>query len=347
MKRFEGKNLEEALDSAAAALGVERFQVKYNVVSEKRGFLGGVKRVVIEASVRSEADPVPVEPERRPREKAAAAPARTTVADENRREKPKAPERRPKRPKKESRAIGSPTPDEDEREWVTIGEREEEETAAPVRGEKKQGGGKRQRGRRKKGPRNDEREKTPRTGEEQPPAPEIEVVVPDQAARGENEEKVATWFTRVFELAGFDLVVRTSEGEETLDVTLYGRDIALLRQNGGELLDSLQVLANKALAAREMEKRIELDVEAFKKEREERISRKALELAEEVRREGKVRTMRSMTPIERRIVHVTLRDAEGVTTESRGRGFHKRVAILPYDGSSEIDEPGELATHSS
>lgn len=336
MKRFEGKNLEEALDAAAAALDVERFRIKYNVVSEKRGFLGGVKRVVIEASVRSESEPAPVEPESRPSERAkAATPSRAPKGDD-RPERPKPSGRRPRAAKKEPRVIESVAADDGEEEWVTIGERGEQEAPAP-RGEKKPGGGRRSRGRRKKG--SSDRE-------EAQPA-QTEVVVPEQAARGENEERVAAWFTRIFELAGFDLVVRTSESDENLDVTLYGRDIGLLQQSGGELLDSLQVLANKALAGREMEKRIELDVEAFKKEREERISRKALELAEEVRREGKVRTMRSMTPIERRIVHVTLRDEEGVTTESRGRGFHKRVAILPDDGSSEMDEPEGLATHSS
>ena len=34
-----------------------------------------------------------------------------------------------------------------------------------------------------------------------------------------------------------------------------------------------------------------------------------------------------MSPIERRIVHLTLQDDEQVTTESRGDGFYKRVAI--------------------
>lgn len=50
-QRFEGKNLEEALAAAGAGLGVERFRLKYRVLSEKRGFLGGVKRIVVEAEV--------------------------------------------------------------------------------------------------------------------------------------------------------------------------------------------------------------------------------------------------------------------------------------------------------
>lgn len=48
-QRFEGRTLEEALENAAEALGVAKFQVEYHVVVEKRGFLGGLKRIVIEA----------------------------------------------------------------------------------------------------------------------------------------------------------------------------------------------------------------------------------------------------------------------------------------------------------
>src|SRR6266498_772710 len=55
--RFEGRNLDEALDRAAQSLGVERFQLTHSVILEKRGFLGGVKRVVIEADVNEGAAP--------------------------------------------------------------------------------------------------------------------------------------------------------------------------------------------------------------------------------------------------------------------------------------------------
>jgi predicted RNA-binding protein Jag len=68
-QRFEGHNLEEAIDAAASALGVPRYQVVHKVVVEKRGFLGGLKRVVIEAHVDPEASeppPPPVERAARP-----------------------------------------------------------------------------------------------------------------------------------------------------------------------------------------------------------------------------------------------------------------------------------------
>jgi len=49
LRRFEGKSVDEALDNAAEEMGVERYRLSYHVVVEKRGFLGGTKRVVIEA----------------------------------------------------------------------------------------------------------------------------------------------------------------------------------------------------------------------------------------------------------------------------------------------------------
>ena len=74
-QRFEGKNLDEALTSASQTLGVERYQLTYHVLLEKRGFLGGVKRVVIEAEINEAAvapaaapppPPQPAAPPRRP-----------------------------------------------------------------------------------------------------------------------------------------------------------------------------------------------------------------------------------------------------------------------------------------
>ena len=59
--------------------------------------------------------------------------------------------------------------------------------------------------------------------------------------------------------------------------------------------------------------------------------------------------LKAMTPIERRIVHIALRDDTEVTTESRGEGFYKRVAILlrseaevpSTDDSTEAQLPQE------
>src|SRR5947209_9982829 len=61
-QRFEGKNLDDALTNASQTLGVERYQLTYHVLLEKRGFLGGVKRIVVEADINEAAVAPAVQP---------------------------------------------------------------------------------------------------------------------------------------------------------------------------------------------------------------------------------------------------------------------------------------------
>jgi spoIIIJ-associated protein len=129
-------------------------------------------------------------------------------------------------------------------------------------------------------------------------------------------------------LAKLSMVVRTEENDTQIVVRLYGSDAKLMIDRHGELLDAVQVLANKALVGRSVEKDIELDCEDFKGRRSEDLEQRAREVADRVRRGGREELLPAMTPIERRIVHIALRDDTDVTTESRGDGFYKRVAIL-------------------
>ncbi|HEX8173225.1 MAG TPA: R3H domain-containing nucleic acid-binding protein [Thermoanaerobaculia bacterium] len=286
-QRFEGNNLEDALNSAATTLGVSRWQLTYHVLLEKRGFLGGVKRVVIEADVNVDAAPpaAPVAPAPPPLEAREPVEARA----------PRAP-----------RAGG--------------------------------GGGGRSRG----GSRGGDRERSPRGGrgrrgggrrEESDLQPgdfeQFLADVPEQGSESDAARSVREWCEDVIALGRLDLVVRTEENDAQIRVRLYGPDSKRLVEHHGELLDAIQVLANKALVGRKSEKDIELDCETFKDRRLEELGQRAREAADRVRREGGEELLPAMTPIERRIVHLALQDDADVTTESRGDGFYKRVAIIP------------------
>jgi spoIIIJ-associated protein len=139
---------------------------------------------------------------------------------------------------------------------------------------------------------------------------------------------VRAWYARVIELAKLQLEIRTEENETQIIVRLFGGDARLLTEEHGELLDALQVLGNKAMVGRKVEKEIELNCEAFKERRAEQLAEKAKELADRVRSSGREQLLPAMTPIERRIVHLALQEDADVTTESRGDGFYKRVAVV-------------------
>jgi spoIIIJ-associated protein len=275
-QRFEGRSLEEALQNASQELGAERYQLTYHVVVEKRGFLGGLKRIVIEASVNEGA--------------AAPPPPRPAPAE---RPSPAA------RPPREARGRG--------------GARREE---------------RRDRGGRRDRPRGDDRE--PRVRAYERHDAEFTGEVPEQGEQSPAARRVSDWCTEMLSLARLDVAVRTEETDEAISVRLYGRDTGRFTERDGELLDSVQVICNKALT-HHIEKAIEFDCGSFKDERADALGRQALQAAERVRAHGREQILPAMSPIERRIVHIALRDADGVTTESRGDGFFKRVAIVPKE----------------
>ena len=279
-QRFEGRSLDEALDHAAEAFGVARFQLTHSVILEKRGFLGGMKRIVIEVDVNEEAQPPAEQP----------APVAASSA--------------PPPPRERSGGRGP-------------------------RG----GGGGRGRGgnRRDDRPRGPRREREHRDDDLRPGDFEQHyqpVEVPEQGPESEAATAVREWCEEVIDRARFELDVRTEENEEQILVRLYGRDARRMIEEHGEALDALQVLANKALVGRKTEKDIELDCEGFKSRRHEELEQRARDAADRVRSDGRELLLPAMTPIERRIVHLALQDDADVTTESRGEGFYKRVAIV-------------------
>jgi spoIIIJ-associated protein len=152
--------------------------------------------------------------------------------------------------------------------------------------------------------------------------------IPVQGPESEQAAVVRAWYARVIELAKLQLEIRTEENETQIIVRLFGGDARLLTEEHGELLDALQVLGNKAMVGRKVEKEIELNCEAFKERRAEQLAEKAKELADRVRSSGREQLLPAMTPIERRIVHLALQEDADVTTESRGDGFYKRVAVV-------------------
>lgn len=274
-QRFEGKNLEEALNGAAQTFGVERYQLTYHVLLEKRGFLGGMKRVVIEAEINESAQP-----------EAEASVARASAPRSDR------------------------------------------------------GRGRR----RERGDRGERRHRGRRSPERREAEPQIElpaVEIPEQGEESQIAAQVRAWCERVIALTKLDLQVRTEENETQIVVRLYGRDARKLIDGHGELIDALQVLANKALVGRQIEKEIELDCHEFKGKRAEEIEQKARALADRVRRDGREQLLPAMTPIERRIVHLALRDDQEVATISRGDGFYKRVAIVRRTADAAQPQTGE------
>lgn len=76
--------------------------------------------------------------------------------------------------------------------------------------------------------------------------------------------------------------------------------------------------------------RVNLDINGFRARRETQLINMARRMAERVVASGKPITLEPMPASERRIIHMTLREEPGVTTESFGEGPSRKVQIKPH-----------------
>ncbi len=130
---------------------------------------------------------------------------------------------------------------------------------------------------------------------------------------------------------GFDLEMEAEIQEDHVYVPLLGEDCRFLLEHRAEGLNALQFLVNK-MAYRGGPTRILVDADGYRKERQEELVERAHAVADEVRDGGNSRSLGSLNPFERRLVHMALRDDEDVRTVSKGEGFLKRLEIAPKHG---------------
>lgn len=118
------------------------------------------------------------------------------------------------------------------------------------------------------------------------------------------------------------------EGELILDIT--GDDLAVLIGRHGRTLDSLQFLIS-SITSRKVGHRypIVVDVEGYKSRQRQKIEGIARSAASKAFNQNRSIKLRPMTPYERRLVHIALRDDDRVETISEGEGRARRVVIIP------------------
>lgn len=120
------------------------------------------------------------------------------------------------------------------------------------------------------------------------------------------------------------------EGELILDIT--GKNMSCLIGRHGKTLDSLQLIVT-IVVANELGFRypVIVDVEGYKAKQKEKLENMARRAANSAVKQGRNYKMRPMSPYERRIIHVALRDDARVETASEGEGSHRHVVIVPTD----------------
>jgi spoIIIJ-associated protein len=120
--------------------------------------------------------------------------------------------------------------------------------------------------------------------------------------------------------------VEWEEGRVRINIT--GKDMGLLIGRKGETLNAVQfVLGLIVNRNREERVRVVLDVEDYRKKREESLEALALRLSDRVKKTRKSVVMRPMSSQERRIVHTALQGDPQISTYSMGDEPNRKVVI--------------------
>jgi len=118
-------------------------------------------------------------------------------------------------------------------------------------------------------------------------------------------------------------------GELPLVIDINGDDLSVLIGRRAETLNALQYIL-ALIISKEANRWVQLilDVEGYRARRERQLRQLALRMAEQAMRTGKRQLLEPMSPAERRIVHLELRNHDTVTTESVGEEPNRKVSIV-------------------
>lgn len=98
----------------------------------------------------------------------------------------------------------------------------------------------------------------------------------------------------------------------------------------GENMRSIQHIISLLLkSAGHDVSRVNLDVADYKKQRADRLAEQVKQWAEHVKSSGQPMDLQPMNAADRRTVHRTIGEIEGVTSESSGEGRDRRVVLRP------------------
>ncbi len=143
------------------------------------------------------------------------------------------------------------------------------------------------------------------------------------------ERQVEEFLSQMVQMMHLELSTKLESNEEYLKVDLSGPDRDIVLQSRAELLEAFQYLLNRTFSRSLIDVRILVDCDGFRRKKEEELQQIAMRVSERVKLSGQSEELGMMNPYERRIVHLTIAEEEGVSSESTGGGFMKRVVIFP------------------
>jgi len=157
-----------------------------------------------------------------------------------------------------------------------------------------------------------------------------EIVIRAWAKNDEEENAVADFLKKLMKVFPLDLTYQIKKRDQLVYVVFDGEDKRLLLKNDGAVLLAIQHLLNKISTTK-----VQADCEFFRRRKEKRLKEYAIQIAQKVKETGQEEILDFMNPYERRIIHIAVNQIPGLTTESLGEGFLKKIRIFRVENESQ------------
>ena len=164
----------------------------------------------------------------------------------------------------------------------------------------------------------------------------VVAIVPEGTAApaGGDSESAASareFVDRIASAIGASVTVAAVERDEVVTVTCTGADLGLLIGKHGQTIDAIQYLVNAVVwrGRGDERKAAVVDAAGYPARREATLSSLAQRSAEQAVSSGRSVELEPMTAVERKVVHLCLKEFPGVATRSEGTEPNRFVVIDP------------------
>ena len=151
-----------------------------------------------------------------------------------------------------------------------------------------------------------------------------------EPARASNDASFARELVeRVAAAIGADVAVSVAEREDVITVNCSGADVGLFIGRHGQTIDAVQYLANAIGRAKGRTSEVVVDAAGYRARRTASLENEARRAAQRASATGRRVALEPMTPVERKIVHESLKDDPDVETASEGAEPNRSVVVFP------------------
>jgi spoIIIJ-associated protein len=284
-----GRTIEDAKEAALDQLGIDETEAEFEIVEEPKTGLFGRPRG--EARIRARVVPKAPRPkqERRPRRQKGRDGAATPAAEAT----------APQTEAADSGDAAASTSD-----------------ASSSAGTRKRGGRNRSTGDARPAP-------TPKEGSN---------MTDDEVPVGDQADIITEFLDGLLDALGAEgTIERTEVDEETIELGVQGDDLGLLIGPKGQTLTAVHELSRTVLQRRATGRhlgRVRIDIGGYRQRRQEALARFVEQQAAAALESGSARALEPMNSADRKVVHDTVNEIDGVATISEGADPHRRVVIV-------------------